>query len=155
MKELIIDRAIWARGDVFAKEQVAAGAPCAGNWLLDVAGKMCCIGIYLKSCGLPEERLKKVGEPVDVLNQATIDGAEVELPKEALWLLETTHGSEDEPSHTNSDTASALMAENDSDEVSEEDREKVIASIFAKVDIEVKFVGETPRPAEETTDGKG
>ncbi len=69
MKSFTIKRSKWARG---RKREMG------GSQLLNKRGNMCCLGFYLKSCGLPEAVLDNAGVPEEVFNK---------IPEQAQWLL--------------------------------------------------------------------
>ena len=109
--KLIIDRDIWLRGE-------------GSGWsylLREEDSKMCCLGIYLKECGVPSEKLLYMTSPYQLVKI---------IPPEAGWLLGSS----------SIDTCS-LMELNDEKKIEKEDeREEKIAYIFAKHNIEVEFV---------------
>lgn len=108
--KLIIDRAKWLRGE--------GGLP---SYLLrKYDNKMCCVGFYLKACGMKD---------VDILSKS-VPSKVVDLPKHALWLV---IGRLD--SHN-----SGLLHVNDTTFSSEDERENKITEIFAQHDVQVEFV---------------
>ena len=46
--------------------------------LLNGKGSMCCLGFYLKSCGVPKKYLLNVNTPAEIT---------ISLPPQCLWLL--------------------------------------------------------------------
>lgn len=115
-KELIIDRKIWLRGD---KKR---------SRLLTHDGKaMCCLGIYLNSCGVSKKLLRSSFSPDHVNDK-------LGLPNEASWLMGVSNCS---------DAAYDLMLFNDSSSLfkNEKEREEKIKKLFAEVNIKVKFIG--------------
>lgn len=111
-----ISRKVWARG---------AGT----NKLLynqDGERKQCCLGIYLTHLGEPDDRLRNIGSPSQVIRSS-----DKPLPKEALWLLNNNG-----KGPYRSELSGILMVENDSVDVSE----KRIAELFDREWITVDFV---------------
>lgn len=125
-KELIIDRAVWLRGE--GNEE---------SFLLRAKDqKMCCVGIYLKGLGVEDERLLDTGmaEDTKVLDTKDIGLVVKDLPDEAKWLEDST-------------TAGELYRTNDAEGIGEEERETTIASLFKEQGVEVRFVGESKEAA--------
>lgn len=119
VKEFVIRRSIWLRGD--------GGA---ASYLMRGDGKMCCIGIYLAACGVPTSELKSTKTAVrlsgyrkSMLHAAGADW----LVNGAVGLA--VHGQ--------------LMEYNDyiaTSDVSESAREAAIAEGFASQGVAVTFV---------------
>lgn len=108
---LVIDRRIWLRGE-------------AESCLLRRDGKMCCIGIYLKACGIPDTSLVGLGSPFHARNAV--------VPE---WLL-------DRESWSNSHLALILIQSNDDQSLGEAEREERIASYFSSAGVTVVFAGD-------------
>jgi hypothetical protein len=112
MKNLVIDRKIWLRGEdpetsrLFRKEDK----------------KMCCLGIYLNKCRVSKKNLLDIQSPMSV---------NVSLPNQAKWLTN--------PSGDNSDLADTLMKRNDNRHITPKRREADIVAGFAKAGVKVKF----------------
>lgn len=114
MKELVIDRSKWLRGE----------EPCLSSLHRPKDGKMCCLGIYLESCGVP----------VDVLSDRKYpSGVRSELPAEAQWLVAPGYESVDA-------IPTKLAVTNDTRKLTEREREHQIQELFAAADIAVTFV---------------
>ena len=121
MMKLIIDRDIWLRGE-------------GSGWsylLRKEDEKMCCLGIYLKECGVSSEKLLDMTSPCQLVKI---------IPPEAEWLIDKSLGID------SMDTCD-LMGFNDrrkkkieKEDEKEDEREEKIAHIFAKHNIEVEFV---------------
>ena len=110
MMKLIIDRNIWLRGE-------------GAGWsylLREEDRKMCCLGIYLKECGVSSEKLLDMTSPCQLVEI---------IPPEAKWLIKKD----------STDTYD-LMELNDEKKIEKDKREEKIAHIFAKHNIEVEFV---------------
>lgn len=77
MRNLVIDRSIWLRGEGEDESR-----------LLRVAdGKMCCVGIYLAACGVPSSQLEEVKCASEVRRKwGTVLVRIPTFPEEAQWL---------------------------------------------------------------------
>lgn len=113
VRSFVINRGEWLRGSL--------------NSLLLCEGskKMCCLGIYLKSCGIEDSVLAGAGSPIDIFKAAP-------LPR---WLIS-------ENKEWNSRLVSSLIDANDDEHASEAQREERIIELFAKEGITVTFKGE-------------
>lgn len=109
MRKLVIDRKVWLRGER------------ASYLLRRHDRKMCCVGIYLKACGVPEEKFKGLAGIISVPEK-------VKFPEEAEWLrgLDTL--------------LYGLYAVNDALDLTEIQREAKIVKLFAQRDVEVTFI---------------
>jgi len=109
--EFTIDRKEWLRGEGVYQSYLLRARD----------GKRCCVGIYLKACGMSDEELSGVTganeKPVCDL-----------LPQEAGWLL-------------NWELLGHLYVDNDERSTSESEREERIAEGFARNGIKVNFIG--------------
>ncbi len=120
MKTLIIDRKKWLRGEGDSE-----------SYLLRLSDeKMCCLGIYLESCGIERARLLNRASPA-ALSASTMET----FPEEAKWLI-CTNGLRFR--HPNK--VSKLMEINDESSFSEEEREVEISEIFLENGIKVEFI---------------
>lgn len=124
-KELVIDRKIWLRGE------------SNGKLLTHDRKAMCCLGIYMNSCGVSREKLRSLGSPECVIVKYK---QEVKLPEDASWLYKKPDGFISNNLY-NSDLVFNLMSVNDNFEINEKEREEQIRDLFAKADVKVKFVG--------------
>ena len=86
-------------------------------------GKMCCLGIYLESCGVPKSVLRNMNYPASV----ALD----QIPEEAGWLINSEKA--------DSGAANDLMAVNDLTTIPEENREERITDIFSANGVTVLF----------------
>lgn len=130
--KLIIDRAVWLRGEGKGKSFL----------LRQEDGKRCCLGIYLAALGVSDELLEHVGSPAR--------GLQLSLPAEAGWLIEAEAYGFRFP-HENSAVACDLMHMNDAPEhgylridgldLTEARREEFVAARFKEHGVEVEFVG--------------
>lgn len=138
--KLTIDRSRWCRGD-------------ENPYLLrESDGRMCCLGFFLRACGLPEDRIKGLAEPQHPFE----GGAPSAIPGPATFLvvheeIEADEGEEDESyfDYGPSDVASDLMTLNDDPQVTEDYRERRIAEVFAKHGHDVVFVDASPEKGTE------
>lgn len=86
--------------------------------------KKCCLGFYALACGLRVEDIRDKAEPTDV----------EEKHHSKMKPLFTKKGDQNELCYR-------LMAINDSQKTSDARKEKAIKNNFAKVGVEVEFVG--------------
>lgn len=70
LKQLVIDRKIWLRGEGSLKSKL----------IRESDGKQCCVGIYLLSCGVEAKSIINRGAPKDCI-----------LPTEAQWVNRFSH----------------------------------------------------------------
>ena len=118
MRKLVINRGRWYRGR----------GPELSRLLRPTDTLMCCLGIYLESCGVPEELLSGAPYPTgSALRQA--------IPEHARWLLEPEPPDDDKMSDR-----TLLATTNDAEHVSDRERERIIRRTFAKHGVEVSFV---------------
>jgi hypothetical protein len=115
MKRLTIDRQTWLRGEGFAK-----------SFLLRPSdGKMCCLGFLGRDvCGLSPEHLegkKSPGFDFDLTEEWTQVSSLITYAFESIDLIK-------------------LMTINDDSSRSDSQREVALTDIFAKHDIQVKFI---------------
>ena len=145
--ELVIDRSRWARGGL-------NGCPA----MLNGQGNMCCLGFLARALGYSKEELRQDGHPLsDPDEVAYLSGRN--LFPERMFEEEDTSGREmvretrlvdgTTWSKVNSDLTCDLMRTNDSREgfregYTEEDRERDIATLMAKLDVNVRFVDSLP-----------
>lgn len=117
MRVVRAERKTWARGTPGNRS----------NTLLNEHGDMCCLGIYLRVCGVSDQDLFDKGTPTSVPFGS--------LPKEAEWLLDPKAGW-----LTSSSDAGRLFGMNDKSK-RQVAPEKKIEAIFAKNGVDFKFVG--------------
>lgn len=122
LKTLVIDRNVWLRG----RDAYATSA------LLREDGKRCCVGIYLQSCGIEDDRLLKK----DFAHSLP----ENELPEEARWLVSVEEFEDEHLNYDSSEDGSTLYSTNDSMELSEKMREYLVKRKFRKHGIKVEFI---------------
>lgn len=125
MKEFTIDRATWLHGDI----QRMFGTTTEGSCLLDGDGNRCCLGFYLKACGVSDRKMLLELGPADVEN----------IPKQARWL---TRG---DTELTESKIGCQLIRVNDSKKLHPATRERKIKELFASQGVTLKFEGRSPR----------
>lgn len=127
MFKLTISRKEWWRGKPNSK-------------LLLSNGQRCCIGIYGKAIGVPDDVMS--GRGAAMASEALQSKF---IARGGEWLMTLKPG----PYYDSSDTAWALMRVNDKggdeysqntdDGISETERETIVAALFAKHDVEVTF----------------
>lgn len=113
-QKLIIDREEWLRGDE------------DHSMLLDNEGKRCCVGIYLKSCGVDDEVMLYTPDV-----ESLVELHHEILPEPARWMFGEDG---DVPKLID------LYKDNDSGELGDCEREQVITEKFAAYGVEVSFV---------------
>lgn len=107
--KFVLDRSRWFRGD-------SQGSMLLRSW----DWKMCCLGLFLESCGVPVEKLRNVHLPSYV---------NFPLPPKAKWTCSADITYPEGIVHTN-----------DSTTMKEEDREKRLIALFALQGVELTFV---------------
>lgn len=130
--KLTIDRARWQRGD-----------PDKGELLTD-NGKMCCLGFLACACGFKEEDIQNQGTPSQVVN----DTGEPKLARKhkRVWSTmtdEVPEGTVDVNGDKTENVEEIFVAINDSEKISARRREALLTKEFAKIGVEVEFVGRT------------
>lgn len=126
MRDLVIDRNIWRRGQ-----------PDNGpSQLLRTDGKMCCMGIYLEACGFPREKLLEIGYP-------SVSHSRFPLPQEARWLIYNSS----EPQHQDNVNEYRLSKVNDRIKPEhiditeyEQARESELVKLFKQHDVNITFI---------------
>lgn len=116
MRQLVIDRARWLRGEGYEDSYL----------LRSEDETMCCLGFFALACGLGRAGLSDVKEPLDLTSRRRTVWS-----KKAPWLFD---GDSD---------IGRLMSSNDNAGIKAHTRERRIAKIFAKHGWRVKFVGRT------------
>ena len=111
MKTFIINRKFWDRGE-----------KSSGSLLCSSTGKMCCLGFFAKSYGVPKDKIVDLAFPSSILEDK-------ELAKIPSWAQEVTTD------------IHSLVKINDLSDMDDKLREKQIAKIFKKHKIIAKFVG--------------
>lgn len=134
--KLEINRAEWLRGEKHES--------CL---LRDIDGKRCCLGIYGRALGIPDHVMLDAGQPERPKEDEEDPSDPDDLActgKSELWpdWLAIAVGTPDRPTDE-----WRLISTNDDPDMSGEEREKMIASLFARHDVEVTFVdGPAPEP---------
>lgn len=127
MKVLQISRKVWLRGQDAWEHSLADDEPVNESTLRrEHDGKMCCLGIYLHACGVPEDDLEGLHDPSEV---------HYILPEEARWLVRL-----DGAPPMSSDVADEMMLVNDAPAMDDDAREAGIAAHFLAHGIQVEFV---------------
>lgn len=128
MQKFTLDRSRWYRGK----------GPGGSALLRASDGKMCCLGLYLESCGVPHGELTWKVYP---------SGSKDRLPAEGQWLAtdDDTRRTYSVPSYDKDSTlptfASNFIAyTNDDRSIDDEEREKILTKAFAENGVEVTFV---------------
>ncbi len=124
VSKFVIDRSIWMRGDGNGK-------------LLDSKGQRCCVGIYLKACGISDTKMLAIGTANSLVFRYRDTRPGEHVPK---WLLKSVPAISSD-AVTASEDAEKLYSVNDSIGFSEEKREQEVKEHFAKNGIKVSFKG--------------
>lgn len=114
--KLVIDRPSWLRGESDFRSKL----------LRSEDNKKCCLGFYSLACGLPEEAIRDRG----TVTNACFGGS-YPVPEEMQFLV---HG------RISSEVGGQLMRINDNSNISDDEREKQLTSIFASHGVEVEFI---------------
>lgn len=109
VNKFVISRKVWLRGE----------GPRKSRLLRTSDGKMCCLGIYMKACGVEDSEL------VDRQNLHQID---LYQSKDLLELRRSIDFGE-----------SGIYFTNDDKDISEEEREGSLKQAFKLFDIKVSF----------------
>lgn len=118
MQELVIDRQKWRTGSD-GPHKTGEGT----TQLLNEQGFMCCLGFECLRLGLTEENILQIGEPQEV-DEAYYDNIDYMLTGARFqkdWVTEA-------------------IEVNDNPELTLDQKEALIESIFGKEGIEVKFI---------------
>jgi len=132
VKKFVIDREIWSRGKPNSALLIGKRTAelLADKSVYDGEGCKCCLGIYLTVCGVSDEVLSDVGEPIElseVAQQEALEGGA------GSWLFA------EEDRNSSSITVAELIEINDDEEISETSRERSITALFLSQGIEVEF----------------
>jgi len=111
--KLVIDRAKWLRGEGSGPSRL----------LRKSDHKRCCIGFLCSALGVPDAQMENVGGSQNIASCGLLPDWLSELPT---------------PIH-DPDLFEAYHA-NDDESLSEEDRERSVATILAKHDVQVEFI---------------
>lgn len=130
MKKLVIDRSRWLRGE---------GANDSAL-LRPKDQRMCCLGIYLQSCGVPADDLAGRKYP------SSVHGT---MAPEAAWTV--SNDPYRGPYAIDNNPAFAVLATtNDNPKLAAREREQRITEVFAIHGVEVTFVDPTwPTPSKD------
>lgn len=117
--EFTVSRATWLRGNA------------SDSMLLDGRGRMCCMGFYARSCGLPD---------IDLLESMRIRDALGQEQKGALEELERDVVFGGKSRYSPIDVDENVYAVNDASYMSDADREAALTTLLAERGITVHFV---------------
>lgn len=121
---LVIDRSKWLRGK-------------RNGRLLRDDGMMCCLGFLGVSCGIAPEQMLGLMRP---------DSEAVATAPWPEWLMSPNQTAGWDGGERCSAEAELLMGRNDDDDIEEAERERLVAAVFAKHGVEVRFVDSTEQP---------
>lgn len=118
VKSFTIDRKTWLHGE------------SDGSYLYRrLDKKQCCLGFYLRAQGFTEDQISGIKVPLGVTDK---------LP---TWMIRI-EPLQCSPRGFHSESCSKLMINNDREDLSNEQREKIIIEGFAEQGIRVIFTGE-------------
>lgn len=121
LKSFTIDRGKWLNGRI-----IRVSEEKLDSQLLDLdTGLMCCLGIYAKACGVPEDILYNKGEPADLYRWNTENDKIEDLFTKVPVAL--------------------LIETNDDTKESSKNREKWVKKYFRDAGITVRFRGTADR----------
>lgn len=129
MKKLTIQRSRWIRGSRDGSSYLYR----------EDDRKMCCLGFYLRSCGVKVQSLMGIATPRYIIDSE-------EIPKQAQWLVFDPGSFDKTTTFLNSDACIALIDANDkrygsrSKLKAECQREERIKALFAVHNVEVTFI---------------
>lgn len=136
---LVVDRRYWLRGKF---------DPSSGDGFLNNGEKMCILGIYLHQVvKIPEFSLKGINTPASFVqekkNRRRMKAALDKIADaKACWLLSMPDKKEERfqpESIYDSDAAEAIYRINDSEKISDKERERRITKHFKRFGVEVQF----------------
>lgn len=124
VKKFTVNRKRWFRGKGDTKSA-----------LLTPSDKMCCLGFYARSCGLPKSQILNILSPMEVHFQTETDDYGVAVGKNKNWHTKLVKNG------VNTKTCQQLMVVNDNEELEDKKRESKIKALFKTIGITVKFEG--------------
>lgn len=129
MKELVIDRTRWYRGQSDIKSRLLRSSDM----------KMCCLGFYSLACGLKEENIKNVAFPSSIRLRSMYPDSHkpVPIPIEMRWL-EVGPGGVLDSDHRELETIIGQI--NDYSYLNEATREQKLTELFAANNVKVTFI---------------
>jgi hypothetical protein len=119
LRELIIDRKKWGRGDT-------------GGELLNYDGLMCCLGFEARALGCTKKAIQDTAMPADIVN------ADPKLAKKFSWLVNADEIKTN--LYGDSKDALTLAKLNDDRTTSDKFKEREIKKIFKRNGIKVTFI---------------
>ena len=125
---LIIDRSKWRTGSD-GPHHTGKG----DTQLLNKQGFMCCLGFRCNQMGIPKKDLLNKAEPEDLANIYTIP----DLVEEEHWFEKILT--------QNSDFGREAIMINDNEEITKEERERLIKEHFKKINVKVIFKNKYPK----------
>lgn len=140
MQKFVIDRSRHLTGEVLeaAKTQLHSSLLHSGT------GLQCCLGQLGEHLGVPKPAMKDIGSPesLDPLRQEA-------FPQELFVTFLHDEGS---TSFQDSSLSIEIQQINDEMGLSREERERKLAELFSKLDIEIEFVGNAQEAVDRALD---
>jgi len=134
MKQLIIDRSKWRTGND-GEHQTGEG----DTRLINAQGYMCCLGFYLKDVAKLNKKIL-----VELATPAYLDGLKKIYDKNDDVKLLLTKLNDNH--YVNSDFCQSAMHVNDDVNLSSDEREETLKTMFLEKGIEVSFINEYHKP---------
>lgn len=131
MKTLTIDRSKWRTGGL-REHQTGKGE----TLLLNKFGYMCCLGFYCLQAGVDKNTIKHQFNPANLQIELKDDDKNMRV------LLSDYKDSFGEWNLENTEFADDAITINDNPDIDSKTREEQITEHFAKVGVEIVFVGE-------------
>lgn len=131
--KLVIEEDKWLRG----------GGEVSGQ-LLNIHGKMCCLGFYALKAGYELDNIMNKGSPSELVETKSVKTNQDEYTRidfipddrNELEKLLVQNGSN---RLANSSTCELLMQTNDDDDITDDVRKQHITKYFKEIDVEVEF----------------
>jgi hypothetical protein len=137
LEKLVIDRQRWARGAPPRPQREV-------NFLLGGDGTLCCLGFCMAQLGVPAYVLLKEGKPYKAIreNDVFFDNVSDMLVDAEEETVDDGEGEYEETMYRDSALVTLAIDANDSEKITEPEREALIKKVFAPF-CEVIFV-DTP-----------
>lgn len=130
VKEFTISRKRWLRpldGKDFEESLLYSGK----------SKKMCCLGFYARSCGLPVDDIKNISLPTSVFDEPRTFDESFIVSDNKKW---NTFLKEKIINYHSTCNESLFVHINDDESIKAKDRERLLKKEFAKFGVKVKFV---------------
>lgn len=122
VKKFVVKRSKWYRGK-----------GDEGSRLQTSSNKMCCLGFYAKECGLKKKDILDISSPGEV-------SFDIKSQWDTFLVQNRTSDFSEETFYMDSSIANDMMEINDSENISEKEREKSLKELFNTQGIKLKFI---------------